>query len=97
MIWSSSNRFAKLSVDYAWIKGQKVKDKEKGKVKGKEKDKSISIGRNSSSIIETSASAGQGAKGVYVESLDDPMPGTWKFVVESDNAVGELKVKIEVE
>lgn len=76
--------------------------KGKGKSKGKEKYKVKSKNKNSNSNTQdgsvytyVSSNDHTGAKGVFVETIEDPMQGTWKLVIDGKMVKGTLDVKID--
>ena len=74
------------------------KNKDKDKNKSKNKNKSSNSNSNSddaSTYTYVSSSDQSGAKGVFVESIDDPMPGAWKFVIEGEDVKGKLEIEIK--
>ena len=74
-------------------------------VKMKEKEKDKTKNRNSNSNTNSNSDDGQngvvvtsydesGAKGVFVESIEDPRPGQWKVIVEGKKVKGTLNVVV---
>ena len=49
------------------------------------------------SYSSSSSSDNSGAKGNAMEKISDPVPGTWKFVIEAIEVTGKLKVNIDQE
>ena len=64
--------------------------KSKSKVKRKSKHKDDGV----YSVVSTNTDS-KGAKGVMVKTLDNPMPGTWKFELEVEEVTGTLTAEIE--
>jgi hypothetical protein len=74
----------------------KEKSKDKGKYKVKSKNKNSNSNAQDGSVSTYVSSNDQtGAKGVFVESIEDPIPGTWKLVVDGKMVKGTLDVKID--
>jgi len=64
---------------------------------GKNKDVTVTSKSksNSNTNINITSGKGNGAKGNMVEKHSDPKAGTWKFVIKTEDATGNLSVKIK--
>jgi hypothetical protein len=74
------------------IRSNKDKDKKKSKNKN---SNSNSNSDDDSTYTYVSSSDKAGAKGVFVESIDDPIPGTWKFIIEGEDVKGKLEIEVK--
>ena len=107
----SSGQNSTISVSSTSNKNKDKEDKSKIKIKGKKKDKATGFSSsNSNSSSNTVVVSGygnsqvsvnsnnnkKGAKGVMVESFDDPMAGEWRVEIKSEKAEGELDLKVEL-